>query len=252
MITRFFLVVGRRRRMVLTVGLALSAGYLVVHRWVPSLGREAFPALATTAAVFLALGVGAAVRPRPTRFVVRPRVPAFSTPSQPALVFLALAFLTLATGMTGNLLRHRGSDPFLTDPLLDLGWAVVALLQVAVAWRDPSVQLRPDGLWQRDITGWRVVPWDAAPTVPALPPPPTANTVPLTYGRPELVRRHGLLLRPDALRTQDIDPRLVTAAIRHYASHPEHRPAIGTWAEHDRLMPLLLASPAAAIADPCR
>lgn len=248
-ITRFLVAVGRHRRVVLTVGLVLSAGYLLVHLWVPSLGRHAFPAMAAAAAVFLVLGVVAVAWRQPTTFVVQPRVPAFSTPPQPAFSFIALAFLTLATGMVGDVIRDWASEPFLPDQLLELGWLVLALLHVVLGWRDQSVQLRPDGLRQRGITGWLVVPWEASPTVPTLPPSPRATTVPLTYDRPELVRRHGLHVHGYALRTQDIDPRLITAAIRYYVAHPEHRPAIGTRAEHDRLMTLLLDSPAAAVGD---
>lgn len=243
-ITGFFVAVGRHCRVVLTAGLVLSAGYLLVHLWVPSLGQHAFLAMLATVAVFLVLGIVAAAWRRPTTFVVQPRVPAFSTPSRTALLFIALAYLTLATGIAGTVFRDWGSERFLIDRFFGLGWLVPALLHVASAWRDQSVQLRPDGLWQRGITGWLVVPWDAAPIVSS-PPPPRANTVPLMFGRPELVRRHGLHMHGYALRTQDIDPRLITAAIHYYAAYPEHRPAIGTRAEHDRLIRLLLGSPAA-------
>lgn len=133
----------------------------------------------------------------------------------------------------------------LSDQLLELGYAPIVILLIAIAWRDTNVQLRPDGLWQRGITGWLVVPWEASPTVPTLPPSPNANTVRLEYGHRDLVRRHGLHVFRQRLRTQDIDPRLITAAIRYYVEHPEHRPAIGTRAEYDRVMPQLLASPAA-------
>jgi hypothetical protein len=201
--------------------------------------------MSATAAVFLVLGIVAAAWRRPTTFVLQPRVPAFSTPRQMAVPFIALALLTLATGMAGTVIRDWGSERFLIDRFFGLGFLVPALLHVAGAWRDQSVQLRPDGLWQRGITGWLVVPWDAAPTVPPLPLPPRATTVPLMFGRPELVRRHGLHLPGYALHTQDIDPRFITAAIRYYVAHPEHRLAIGTRAEHDRLIRLLLDSPAA-------
>jgi hypothetical protein len=72
-------------------------------------------------------------------------------------VFVALAFLPLATGMAGNVVRDRRSEPFLPDQLVELGYAVVPLLWIAVAWRDDGVQLRPDGVWQRGITGRLVV-----------------------------------------------------------------------------------------------
>jgi hypothetical protein len=240
-ITRFLAVAGRHRRAILVIGLALSAGYLLAHLWVPSLGRRAYPTLAASAAVFLTLALVAIAQRRPAAFVVQPRVPAFSTPPQPVNLFLALAFLTLATGMAGNVIRDRGSEPFLSDQLLGLGWVGVALLHVVLVWRGQDVQLRPDGLWQRGVTGWLVIPWDAAPTVPRLPPAPGAMAVRLRFGRPELVRRHGLHIHRRALRTQDIDPRLITAAVQHYAVHPEHRAAIGTRGEYDRLMRQLLA-----------
>lgn len=109
-------------------------------------------------AVFLVLAVAAVAWRQPTAFVVQPHVPAFGAPAQPVFLFLALAFLTLATGTTGTVLRDWESDPFRPDQLIELGNAAVAILWIVVAWRDTSVQLRPDGLWQRGITGWLVVP----------------------------------------------------------------------------------------------
>ena len=74
---------------------------------------------------------------------------------------------------------------------------------------------------------------------PGAAPAPTARTVRLTYDRPELVRRHGLHVYGKRLRTGDIDPRFLRAAIRYYNDHPEYRPAIGTHAEYGRVMPHL-------------
>lgn len=235
MLTGFFAAVGRHRRIILGVGLILAAGYLVVHAWMPTLGQRAFPAMVAAYGVLLLLAVVALAGRRPNAFLVRPDVPAFSTAPRPVFVFTALAFLLLGTGMVGNVIRDWGSDPFLSDQLPGLGWGAIALLHVALAWRDTSVQLRPEGLWQRGITGWLIIPWDASPTVPTLPPPPNAGTVRLNFGRPELVRRQGLHAYRDRVRTFDIEPWLVTAAIRYYVTHPEHRPAIGTSAEYDRL-----------------
>jgi hypothetical protein len=163
-------------------------------------------------------------------------------------VFFALAFLTMGTDRLGTVIRDWDADPRLADHLLSLGWAVLVLPMILIAWRDTNVRLRPDGLWQRGVTGWLVVPWEAAPTVASLPPSPTATTVRLDYGRPELVRRRGIHLSPHRLRTDSVDPRLLAAAIRYYGDRPEHRPAIGTRAEYDRLMAALLDAPAAAIA----
>lgn len=195
---------------------------------------------AAVSMLLLLLAVVAVVRTRPKAFVVRPAVPAFNAPPQPAFVLMALAFLPLATGMFDFVIRAWTTEPFLLDQLLGLGGAAMLMVWFVSAWRDTSVQLRPDGLWQRGITGWLIVPWDASPTVPTLPPAPYADTVRLSYGRPDLVRRHGLHVYRRRLRTQDIDPRLITAAIRYYVDHPEYRPAIGTKAEYDRVMPGLL------------
>lgn len=191
--------------------------------------------MSTTVGVLLLLAIVSLAWSRPRAFVVRPGVPAFSNPPQPMYVFLSLAFLIMATGQAGNVIRDWGSDPFLSEQLPNLMWAVLALLYLTVTWRGQSVQLRPDGLWQPGIIGWLVVPWEAAPTVPALPPAPNANIVPLAYGRPDLVRRDRLYTFRKGLHTSDIEPWLLTAAISHYVEHPEHRAAIGTGAEYDRL-----------------
>jgi hypothetical protein len=241
-ITGFFAAVGRHRRVILAVGLVLAVVYLSMHFWVPSLGRRAFPVMTAGTAVFILLGIIAVAWNRPNALTVEPRVPAFSAPPQPSFVFIALAFLLIATGIVGTAIRDRGEEPLLPDQLLALSWAIVLLLWVVLAWRGTRVQLRPDGLWQRGITGWLVIPWDALPTVPTLPPSPTARTVRLKYGRPELVRRHGLHVYRHQLHTDEIDPRFLCAAIRYYIAHPEDRPAIGTHAEYESVVPRLLGS----------
>lgn len=242
MITRFLAAAGRHRRVILVVALALSAGYLLVQVWVPPLGQRTFPAMAAASATFLMLGVVASAAARPKAFLVHHSVPAFNAPPQPTLLFWALAYFPIATGMVGNVIRDWSSEPFLPDQLLELAFPALLAVVTVIAWRDTSVQLRPDGVWQRGITGWLVVPWDAVPTVPALPPAPTARTVLLKYGRPELVPLHGLHVHRQRLRTDDIDPRFVCAAIRYYLDHPQHRPAIGTQAEYDRVVPHILNS----------
>lgn len=242
-IARFLKAVGRQRRPVLIVALALSAAYLLGHLWVPSLRDYAFPGLAVAVLALFVLAVVASTRAQPMFFTIRPGVPAFSAPPQPTSVILALAFLCLFTANVSGLVDGWGSEPFLPDRALLLGWAVVLAMSLGTAWPDTSVQLRPDGLWQRGLTGWLVVPWDAAPIMPTLPPRPNADTVRLEYGRPELVRRHGLhVYGRRRLHTRDIDPRFITAATRYYLAHPEHRSAIGTRAEYDCVLPHLRSS----------
>ena len=235
MITRFFAAVGRHRRVLLGAGLVLSAGYLLVQARVPELGQRAFPAMLAAAGGFILLAVVALAWGRPRDLLVWPEVPAFGTSGPPVYVFIALAFLVMATGLVGNVIRDWAVDPFLSDQLLPLIWGVVALLNIAIAWRGRGVQLRPDGLRQPGLIGWLVVPWEAAPTVPDLPPAPNAVTVPLKYGRPDLVPRGGLGASRRRLSTSEVEPWLLTEAIRHYVAHPEHRAAIGTAAEYDRL-----------------
>ena len=227
----------------MVTGLVLCAIYLAVELWVPSLDRWASPAMSTATPVCLLLViVVVAARRRPRAFEVQPDVPAFSTPPQPAVVFIALGPLFLAAANVGNLIQDWGTEPFLYDQALDLLFAALVPLSIFIVCHDMNVQLRPEGLWQRGITGWLVIPWEASPTVPTLPPPAYANTVQLTYGRPDLIRRNGLHVFRHRLRTADIEPWLITAAIRYYVAHPEHRPAIGTRAEYDRLMSVFLDS----------
>ncbi len=242
MITRFLAAVGRHRRTILVVALVLAAVYLLMHFWVPSLGRRAFPVMTTATALSLLLGVIALARDRPKALVVEPRMPAFSAPPHPFYLFMALASLLITTGSLGTVIRDRAQESIVPDQLVEVSWAIVPLLWIALAWRGTRVQLRPDGLWQRGITGWLIIPWDASPTVPALPPSPTARTVRLKYGRPELVRRHGLHVYGHRLHTEDIDPRFLCTAIRYYIAHPEHRSAIGTHDEYERVVPHLLGS----------
>jgi hypothetical protein len=232
-LTRFFAAAGRHRRVILVIALTLAAGYLLVQIGVPSLGRHAFPVLAPLTGVLLLLGIIALAWAQPRAFVVRPGV--FSAGPHPTLIFMALAFVIEATGMAGNVIRDR-------DDFLELTWVAILALWIALAWRDPGAQLRPDGIRQRGLTGWLVVPWEAEP---ALSPPWKTTTMRIAYGRPELVRRTGLHVRRNGLVTQGIDPWLLGAAIHHYVNHPEHHAAIGTPAEYDRLMAQLLDAPTA-------
>jgi hypothetical protein len=190
--------------------------------------------MVATTAVLLLMGVVAASWSRPRSFMVQPHGPAFSTPPQPMFAFMALAFLVLGTGMAADVVRDRASESFLPGQLIELTYPCIAIMWVALAWRDSGVQLRPDGLWQRGASGSLVV--------PTLPPDPHARTVRLTYGRPDLVRRRGLHLYRNQLRTHAIEPRFLCAAVRYYTAHSEHRPAIGTPAEYERVLPLLLNS----------
>lgn len=109
-------------------------------------------------------------------------------------------------------------------------------LHIAAGWRGLSVQLRPEGVYQRDFAGSLTVPWEAlAPGRPSRPGV-RASTLALTYARPELVRRRGILvLGGRRLRIDNVHPWFIADAIRQYVDHPQHRAAIGEPAEYQRL-----------------
>ncbi|MFG2106163.1 hypothetical protein [Micromonospora chersina] len=67
---------------------------------------------------------------------------------------------------------------------------------------------------------------------------PAARTkiLALTYARPELVRRRGLVLGHQLLSIDNVAGWFIADAIRHYVTHPERRAAIGTEAEYGRLL----------------
>ncbi|GAB1692582.1 hypothetical protein KRM28CT15_43850 [Krasilnikovia sp. M28-CT-15] len=234
--------VGRHRRLIVALALAVAVVFVMAHFWVPTLAQRAFPTLAVLVLGTLALATVVLALPRPRAFEVRSQVPAFSTPSSPAAVFLMLAMLIMAMELTGTVIRDLDTTETFVDRLLPLG-AVVLTVQLAVGvWRGQGIELRPDGLRDREWAGTLIVPWDALPVVPLPRPTDPRGTLPVGYARPELVRRHGLVTSRRRLYTDNIDQRFVARVIRYYTTHPEHRSAIGTRVEYDRLL--------SAISDP--
>jgi hypothetical protein len=51
-----------------------------------------------------------------------------------------------------------------------------------------------------------------------------------------MVRRRGVVLARQLLSIDNVAAWFIADAIRHYATHPEHRAAIGTEAEYGRLL----------------
>jgi MFS family permease len=102
--------------------------------------------------------------------------------------------------------------------------AVVFALVAAVMWWRPMIlALTPEGVVLRRFVGYRLTPWDALPPDPAAPS-----------------------RRAIRIITMDVDQRFATDSIEYYRTHPEHRAAIGTPAEHERLSQALLEGQAAA------
>jgi hypothetical protein len=110
----------------------------------------------------------------------------------------------------------------------------LAAVNVALAWRGVSVELRPAGFVDRTALGTLTVPWGAlAPGYPLLPPANATRLV-LTFAHPELVRRRGLIFWSSIQAT--VDPVFLAHAIRFYVANPDRRPSIGTEAEYEELL----------------
>lgn len=243
--TRFFSAVGRYRRVILAVGLAVALLYVMANFWLPTLAERAFPTLIVLALCILALAFVTSMFPRPRAFEVRPQVPAFSAPTSPAAVLVTVALLVMVMGWTGVVIRDLGTTDTFIDRLPVLLWVLLMVPSYVGVWRGKGIELRPDGLRDREWAGTLIAPWDALPVVPVPRYPNERATLRVRYARPELVRRHGLATSRRRLLTDNIDQELAAQVIRYYTTHPEHRPAIGTRAEYDRLLSEISEPPSA-------
>lgn len=137
-----------------------------------------------------------------------------------------------------------GSDPewqlgvieVATTAFLGLASAAVMGVYLYGIWSGrPVVELNRNGVRVLAPFGSLVVPWDGLR--PGNPLRPSSRTFSLTVAQPKLARRRGINILP--LYFLDIHPSFLADAIRYYVAHPEHRAAIGTAEEHDRLRHLL-------------
>jgi hypothetical protein len=239
----------RHRRVVLAAGVFVAGAAWLGLAASAGLGRDLLRlCLIPLALVSPVLALVAMWRPGPAAFVVDPRTRSFRAPPHPAHVYLALMLVSVSVvGFPPqvppalddapafvNLIAH-----LVTGSVFVLAGLVVVLSAVTVVavWRGVGVQLRPDGLVDRTPLGTLVVPGEAlAPGYP-LPVPPAASHLTLTYARPELVRRRGLVVFRRLVQTSNVDTMFLVHAIRYYLDHPQHRPLIGTQAEYDDLLP---------------
>ena len=147
----------RHRRLILAVALALAVALSLAHGL--SFRLDGILGTATALAGLLAftLGLSAWLRPRPAALLVEPAARAFATAPSASQVYMAAGYAFLAALLlgTGDLLPP---DPFIALPILYL---VLVGLHVAAGWRGLSVQLRPEGVYQRDFAGSLTVPWEA-------------------------------------------------------------------------------------------
>ncbi|MFG1837970.1 hypothetical protein ACGFH8_05955 [Micromonospora sp. NPDC049175] len=97
----------------------------------------------------------------------------------------------------------------------------------------PRLTLNPDGITAQGLVSRTFLPWDRL--VPGGPPPPPrkAATIPLLRVHP--VQGKPPYPYPLAAGRLHVDPGFLANTIRQYVEHPEHRTAIGTPGELDRL-----------------
>ena len=227
----------RHRRLILTVALALAVALPLGRRLSFLLDGILGAATAIVALLAVALGLFAWLRPRPAALLVEPAVRAFATAPSANQVYMTVGFAFLASLMlgTGHLLT--------ANLLIAIPYLLLVGVHVAAGWRGLSVQLRPDGVCQRDFAGSLTVPWEAlAPGRPSRPSA-RASTLTLTYARPELVRRRGLIPSRRWLRIDNVHAWFIADVIRHYVDHPQHRAAIGEPSEYHRLWQALTHPP---------
>ena len=192
-------------------------------------------------------------RPGPASFDVVERGPAFHVP--PSRLALGMpAILVVAAVPIGVSLIARSDEPtslpfvVLSIVLAVLGPVLVGLgaAFVYAVWAGwPAVALTPAGLRLSVYFGTLTVPWEALRPGTPVRGDLSAPRVDLTVDRPDLVLRRGIVLtgRGVPLSYLRVNPWFLTDAIRHYATHPEHRAAIGTAAEHDRLVRAFTSGP---------
>ncbi|MFU8876359.1 hypothetical protein [Micromonospora sp. SL4-19] len=232
----------RYRRPILTVALVLAVGLAAVRQLPPPLGLILAIAPALTGLLLMLLAP-LALRRRPAAFLVKPEVRAFATEPSAVQIYMAVGLTFLASSqllVTGSL-GEVFEGLFILLPFLLL---VAIGIQLAAGWRGYSIELRPDGVYQRDVAGSLMVPWEAL--APGRPSQPAvgASTLGLTYTQPDLVRRRGILpLGRRRLRIDNVHPWFIADTIRYYVDHPQHRAAIGEPAEYQRLWHALASEP---------
>lgn len=222
----------RHRHVVLALGLLLVGVNAATPGSASIVGLRLL-ILTSLAALILAIVI---MGVRPAYLVVRPQVPAFATPGPAWTVLFALGYLGPASTRIDALARSaRQGTPSTFDVVLDVLWVGLTALLVAWAWRGHGVRLHPSGVRQTWPLGSLTVPWEAllAPQIPSAAD--RRPWLPMRITEPRLVRRRGIPRSRGALRTDIVDAGFLAAVIGHYVAHPEHRAAIGSQAEYERL-----------------
>ncbi|WP_238005337.1 hypothetical protein KZZ52_17515 [Dactylosporangium sp. AC04546] len=243
----------RHPRLVLGGAVGVAAGLVGVQLLLApdSDIRHAIPMLLSLLGLASAvLTLAAWLRARPAAFAVDPRTPAFRTLPWPGHVYNATsaAFMSATQVAFQLILPGADQDPAFDNPAWHLRESILiamcvllvalSIMLILAAWRNVGVQLRPDGLVDRNPLGTLTVPWGALATH-SVPQPRSATTsLLLTYARPDLVRRRGIPFGR-RIRTDAVNALFLADAIHHYLVNPQHRQAIGTQAEYEDLLSTL-------------
>lgn len=248
----------RHRRLIHGMGVGLAAACAWIGLRMPPTSAVGFVVVLLPMPLALTswvLGVVAMSRPRPAMLVVDSGISAFRTLPDARLVYLAIGSALMSavgpgTGIEGAERATARGDPDLPFMIgaaaVMVGlWVVAAALWAVRVWSDvPHVQLRRDGLVARSPLGTLTVPWEAmAPGYPRLA---WGGGLMLSYARPDLVRRHGLMFGGRQISAEGVDPRFLGAAIAYYVAYPQCRAEIGTQAGYDRLRWTLTGQPSSA------
>jgi hypothetical protein len=237
----------RHRRVVLATAVVVAGAWTTTSAVVVQPPSVAIVVLFHGAFLLaLVAGLLATRRVRPAAFTVDARRPAFRTPPGATQVFIALMLTFFGAARVPELFSPDAADPRGLDNadwLLLTAWTVWVAATVSGAWRILGAELRPTGLRVRHLFGVLTVPWEAlAPGYP-LRPDLRFRRLALTYTRPDLVRRWGILSRR-LVPIDNVHAWFIADAIRYYVAHHEHRANIGTQAEYERLLHTLTHPPA--------
>ena len=220
-----------RRQIIVTTTLLAASMVWLCPRLVP-LGSLVLVVVACAVLATLAW-----VWSRPAALTVDPRRRAFRAFPNAGSVYLAVEMVfvsAMGIGIAGYERSPTGHGPDQFGTVL-LAVTVLAVgLLLVLAWRETGLEVRPDGLIDRNPLGTLAVPWEAL--APGYPQPSPGKSLVLAYARPELVcRRHIASRRKLAVQALNADPRYLGTVIAHYVAYPQYRAAIGTQAEYDRL-----------------
>jgi hypothetical protein len=251
MIVALWMAVARRNRLAVIVGALVALGATAALVIPPTEPRALWLGLCiASVAWFVGMAfVAVAVRRRiPPDFVVSGA--ALSTPRlNLSLIFALFHFMGLA------LLIGAGLWPLVHEDVFSSWWvALIVALTAPLAsylrglWCGIGVVLSPDGIRSDRFAGTLTIPWAALTDEQPLQPEAASSGVRLAYAWPDLVRRTGIVARPDHIMFDGTHQRTVADTIAYYAAHPQWRPAIGTASEHERLRDTLAAMPPRGLA----